>query len=48
MNLTGQNFIENEKSSTGSVTFKAINPAKGTELETSFYEATPMEVDQAV
>ncbi len=47
MNLTGQNFIGNEKSSTGSATFNAVNPSSGKDLETSFYEATSTEVDQA-
>lgn len=45
MNLTGQNFIGNEKSSAGKTTFNAINPATGKELEPSFYEATSVEVD---
>ncbi len=48
MNLNGQNFIGSEKSSSGSIAFKAINPATGKELEPSFYEATTAEVDQAV
>jgi alpha-ketoglutaric semialdehyde dehydrogenase len=48
MNLNGQNFIGSEKSSSGSIVFKAINPATGKELEPSFYEATTAEVDQAV
>jgi len=48
MKLTGQNFIGNEKSAKGYVTFKAVNPANGTELESSFYEATSAEVDQAI
>ena len=47
MNLTGQNFIGNTKSSKGEKTFKAVNPVNGKELETFFYEATGEEVDLA-
>jgi alpha-ketoglutaric semialdehyde dehydrogenase len=47
MSLTGQNYIGNEKSSTGSETFYAVNPATGKELETSFFQATSTEVDQS-
>ena len=48
MNLTGQNFLGHKKSSRGKIAFYAVNPANGSELETSFYEATSTEVDQAV
>jgi alpha-ketoglutaric semialdehyde dehydrogenase len=47
MDLTGQNFIGNEKSSAGKTTLNAVNPATGKELEPSFYEATSAEVDRA-
>ena len=48
MNLTGKNFIGNEKSAKGYLTFNAVNPATTKELEHKFYEATPEEVDLAV
>ena len=47
MHLFGKNFIGNEQSSAGNVTFHAVNPASGMALETSFYEATDSEVDRA-
>ena len=48
MDLAGNNFIGSERSSTGNVTFKAVNPATGNELEPVFYEATTGEVNRAV
>ena len=47
MKLTGKNFIGNEKSSVGNSTFKAVNPATGKKLDTSFIEAVPAEIDKA-
>ena len=48
MELKGQNFIGHQLSGSGPVTFKAINPADGNELDPSFYEATKKEIDQAI
>ena len=48
MNLTGQNFIGNEKSAKGKLTFNAVNPATTKEIEPLFYEATLDEVNLAV
>ncbi|MFH5831268.1 aldehyde dehydrogenase (NADP(+)) [Halalkalibaculum sp. DA384] len=47
MELTGQNFIGNTRSADGSVTFQAVNPATGEDLQPSYVEATGDEVDQA-
>jgi 2,5-dioxopentanoate dehydrogenase len=48
MDLSGQNFIGNTRSSNGEKTFKAIDPSNGKELPTDFKEATVAEVDFAV
>jgi NADP-dependent aldehyde dehydrogenase len=48
MTLTGQQIIGNSFSSQGKQTFTGISPATNQELDTTFYEATPDEVDQAV
>ena len=48
MNLSGYNFIGNEKSAKGSTTFKAVNPSNKSELETFFFEASLEEVEEAV
>jgi NADP-dependent aldehyde dehydrogenase len=47
MSLTGKNFIGNDNSAKGNINFNAVNPATRSELDTSFYEATSEEVDQA-
>ena len=47
MTLDGQNFIGNRHSSESSITFYAVNPANGSELDTAFHEATVSEVNQA-
>jgi len=47
MNLTGQNFIGNQRSSAGTATFKAVNPATGKELPPLFHDAVLSEVDHA-
>ncbi|MDO1448907.1 aldehyde dehydrogenase (NADP(+)) [Rhodocytophaga aerolata] len=48
MTLTGQHIIGNSFSNQGTQTFTGINPATNNKLETTFYEATQAEVDQAV
>ncbi len=48
MELTGQNFIGNERSGQGTATFYAVNPATGAEMPPAFHEATPQEIDQAI
>lgn len=48
MKLSGQNFIGSEKSSTGSKSFNAVNPATEKELEIPFFEATSIEIDRAI
>ena len=48
MNLSGQNFIGNQASAKGNVTFNAVDPSIGKELETDFSEATLDEVNRAV
>lgn len=47
MQLTGQQFIGNRQSNQGTSTFQAVNPSTGEKLESTFYEATAEEVDQA-
>lgn len=47
MILTGKNYIAGLVSSKGETTFKSINPSDATELETTFYEATIDEVNEA-
>lgn len=47
MELTGENFIGNEKSAVGNTTFRAQNPATGKFLGNLFYQATVEEVDRA-
>ncbi len=48
MALTGQQIIGNSFSKEGNNTFTAVNPATSENLDTTFYEATPGEVDKAV
>ena len=48
MKLTGKNYIAGEIAASGTQTFRAVNPATGTELSTDFYAVTEQEVDQAV
>ncbi len=45
--ITGKNQIGNQKSATGSVTFKTFNPKLNIENEHTFNEASAEEVDQA-
>ena len=46
--LHGNNFIGNERSSAGTLTFKAFNPGKNEELPELFYSATTTEFEKAV
>jgi len=46
--ITGKNYIGNELSSQGLITYKTINPETNSENETIFYEATREEVDKAM
>jgi NADP-dependent aldehyde dehydrogenase len=48
MELIGLNFIGNEQSGKGTVTFHAVNPATGSEMPPPFHEATPREIDEAI
>lgn len=48
MELSGLNFIGNERSGQGTTTFHAVNPATGGEMSPAFHEATPQEIDQAI
>ncbi len=48
MTLTGQHILGNTFSNQSTQTFTATNPASNQPLETTFYEATPQEVDAAV
>lgn len=47
MGLNGQNFIGDKRSSAGTTSFKAKDPATGKELPTLFHDATLIEVDEA-
>ena len=42
--IHGKNFIGNQLHGESSVTFQAVDPSNGNELEGIFYEATPGEV----
>jgi alpha-ketoglutaric semialdehyde dehydrogenase len=46
--IHGKNFIGNQLHGESSVTFQAVDPSNGNELEGIFYEATPGEVAEAV
>lgn len=46
--ITGKNYIGDELSSQGFITYKTINPETNSENETIFYEATKKEVDKAM
>jgi len=46
--ITGKNYIGEELSSKGEVTFKTFDPKENKETAAIFYEATPDEVDAAV
>lgn len=48
MELTGLNFIGNERSGQGTATFHAVNPATGVEMSPAFHDATPREIDEAI
>ncbi len=46
--ITGQNFIGNERSAVGNTTFNAVNPSNGEIMLPIFKEATHQEVNKAV
>ena len=48
MEITGKNLIGSEYSAKGSKTFKGYNPLTYQELDESFFDATPEEVDSAL
>jgi 2,5-dioxopentanoate dehydrogenase len=48
MPLTGQNFISSATSSRGTKVFHAVDPSLNAEIEPSFHEATPDEIDRAM
>jgi len=46
--ITGRNYIGNELSAKGAVIFKTFNPQLNVENKTLFFEATSVEIDDAV
>jgi 2,5-dioxopentanoate dehydrogenase len=48
MNFTGKNFIGNDNSGLGEITFQAVDPLNGKKIEPHFHEATLSEVDIAI
>jgi len=46
--LTGKNFIGNKPAAKGNKKYRTFNPLLNLENETTFYEATPAEIDEAV
>lgn len=48
MPLCGKNILGSSLSAEGEVTFRALDPATGQELDVPFFHATPGEVDRAV
>ena len=46
--ITGKNYIGNQRSATGSKTYKTFNPQLNIENEYVFYEATSEEINEAV
>ncbi|SFU52734.1 NADP-dependent aldehyde dehydrogenase [Pustulibacterium marinum] len=46
--ITGKNYIGNELSNAGNVTFKTFNPTTNSENEAVFYEASTEELNKAV
>ena len=48
MSIHGKNFIGNKLLAESRVTFQAVDPSNGKELEGIFYEATPGEVAGAL
>src|SRR5690606_9076109 len=46
--LTGKNFIGNQKSAQGNLTFNAFNPQDGSKMEPAYIEATQDEINKAV
>ncbi len=48
MKLTGLNFTGNQRSGSGSKTFKAVNPENDEEFGPEYYEATENEINQTI
>ncbi len=48
MELTGQNFIGNSRSGSGTETFQAVNPENDQSLEPQYFEATSEEIEKAI
>ncbi len=48
MELTGKNFIGNDRSGLGDLAFQAVDPSTGEKLSPHFFEATLSEVDTAI
>ncbi|MEM9481916.1 MAG: aldehyde dehydrogenase (NADP(+)), partial [Verrucomicrobiota bacterium] len=48
MELTGKNLIGGRESGVGEATLRGVNPVDGRELQTSFYEASEVEVEEAM
>ena len=48
MELTGENFIGNDRSRQGDIIYQAVDPASEEKLLPYYFEATSVEVDQAV
>lgn len=46
--FTGKNFIGNQRSAQGSLTFNAFNPQDGSKMEPTYTEATQDEINKAV
>ena len=46
--ITGLNFIGNERSGEGSNQFNPINPSNGEKMLPGFYEATDQEINMAI
>ena len=46
--ITGKNYIGNQLSAQGTKTYRTFNPQLNIENETTFFEATSEEIDEAV
>ena len=46
--ISGKNYIGNTQAAAGSKTYKTFNPRLNTENKTTFHEATPAEINEAV
>ncbi len=48
MELTGLNFIGSDRSGSGKVTFKGVDPSTGEKISPDYYESTTEEIDAAI